>query len=497
MRVRDDEVFQALAPVAVVGQDVVEQLEDVDPMAWAAVDVHEHELAVRQADQGAVSLADIRKDRFELSHDRPSTSQLVSRLDSMTRTSRPTTVAGASDVTGPPQIGVCLSGGGFRAAFFGLGVLRYLAEAGRLADVVAVSAVSGGSITAAVLADRWPDLQRESFSDDAFERHVTAPVVAAVTEHNMRNRGLARWAVTRVAPRRRRIGATVGATIASHLLRTRKVAELPPGLQIVLTSTDLVSGRAFRVSRDFIGGWQFGYAPTPPGLSLGTTIAASTAVPFLFPPVPLRTRDLGLNDGTPPELALVDGGVYDNLGLEWFQGWDRGRPALAREVDFVLVVDASGPLTVNAKRYGWVTSLHRSQQAQYAQTRASRVRWFVDQLIAGTMHGLYIPIDRDPAAFVPPSHVTALPQVADGALPTGFASALGGLRTDLDRFLPEEATLLMYHAYWTAHVRLRHIRPELAVAAPRWRDMTDMSPAEAARLRGLLADGSRQRMFRR
>jgi NTE family protein len=84
------------------------------------------------------------------------------------------TVSRRTDGTVParPQIGLCLSGGGFRAALFGLGVLRYLAEAGRLADVVAVSAVSGGSVAAAVVADRWPELEEEGFTARAFESRV-------------------------------------------------------------------------------------------------------------------------------------------------------------------------------------------------------------------------------------------------------------------------------------------------------------------------------------
>lgn len=392
---------------------------------------------------------------------------------------------------------MCLSGGGFRASLFGLGVLRYLAEAGRLPQVVAISAISGGSVTAAVLADRWPDLQRDGFTADSFEERVTAPFLAAVSGRNMRNRGLTRWALGRVAPRRRGLGATIGVSMSSRLLRARKVVELPPGLQVILTSTDLVSGRAFRVSQEFIGGWQFGYAPTPAGLSTATALAASTAVPFLFPPVGLRTEDLGLKDDTPRELALVDGGVYDNLGLEWFQGWDRGRPAAAREADFILVVDASGPLRLRERSYGWLRALRRSQEVQYAQTRASRVRWFVEQLIDRKMQGLYIPIDRDPGAFRPPPEVSALPDAADGALPAGFASALSALRTDLDRFLPEEAALLMYHGYWAAHVRLLHLRPDLAAVSPRWRDFANLGTQEQTRLRGVLSDGARRSLDRR
>jgi NTE family protein len=406
------------------------------------------------------------------------------------------TVSRDPDGNAKPRIGLCLSGGGFRAALFGLGVLRYLAEAGRLQDVVAVSAVSGGSITAALLADRWPDLERDLFSARAFESHAVGPFLATVTKQNLRNRGMAAWMVTRVAPRRRPVGAAVGAAIAKHMLRTRCVADLPAGLQVILTATDLVSGRAFRVSRDFIGGWEFGYGTTPPTLTLGTAIAASTAVPFLFPPVHLRTEGLGLRPTVPARLALVDGGVYDNLGLEWFQGWDRGRPHAARPANFIVVIDASAPLLPRPKRYGWLTSLRRSQEVQYAQTRASRVRWFVDHLLMGRLQGVHIPIDRDPRGFDPPPGVEKLGDAADGALPDGFARAISSLRTDLDRFQPEECQLLLYHGYWSAHVRLRHLQPVLAIEHPAWREYADVDAAEGEQLLSLLAEGQRRTFWR-
>ena len=49
---------------------------------------------------------------------------------------------------------LCLSGGGFRAAIFHLGAMLRLQQAGRLAQVQAISAVSGGSLAAAWLACR-------------------------------------------------------------------------------------------------------------------------------------------------------------------------------------------------------------------------------------------------------------------------------------------------------------------------------------------------------
>lgn len=142
-------------------------------------------------------------------------------------------------------------------------------------------------------------------------------------------------------------------------------------------------------------------------------------------------------------------------------------------------------------------SLARSQEAQYAQTRASRARWFVDQLIDGKMHGVYIPIDRDPGAFQPPPGVAVRPDAAEASLPVGFASALSAPRTDLDRFLPEEASLLMYHGYWAMHVRLSHLRPGVATASPAWREFAHLSPHTTAHLQDLLARGSRRRRMSR
>lgn len=414
----------------------------------------------------------------------------------MSETSPTTTVDRSADGS-RPAIGVCLSGGGFRAALFGLGALRYLAEAGRLGEVRAVSAVSGGSVAAAILADRWPELEREGFSVEAFDRHVVEPFLAVVTRKNLRNRGIGRWALTRVIPRSRRLGWALGATMVKQLLRARRVVELPRGLQVILTSTDLATGRAFRVSQEFIGGWEFGYSETPAALSLGTAIAASTAVPWLFPPVYVRTDGLGLHGDPPDELSLVDGGVYDNLGLEWFQGWDRGRPPAARACDFILVVDASGPLRSKPRHYGWARSILRSQAAQYTQTRTSRIRWFVEQLLDGKTTGLLVQIDKEPRRFKPPPGATPVPDAAAGAPPEGLAGLLSDLRTDLDRFLPEEAGLLLQHGYWSTHVRLVHVSPHLACFAPRWTDYGEISEPELDRLRRLLAAGRRRSASRR
>src|SRR5688572_3337564 len=52
-------------------------------------------------------------------------------------------------------IGLCLSGGGYRAMLFHVGVLWRLDEAGYLPKLDRISSVSGGSITAAYLGLQW------------------------------------------------------------------------------------------------------------------------------------------------------------------------------------------------------------------------------------------------------------------------------------------------------------------------------------------------------
>ncbi|TIV90811.1 MAG: patatin-like phospholipase family protein, partial [Mesorhizobium sp.] len=55
-------------------------------------------------------------------------------------------------------LGLCLSGGGYRAMLFHAGALCRLNEAGLLQEIDMVSSVSGGSIAAGLLAVIWPRL---------------------------------------------------------------------------------------------------------------------------------------------------------------------------------------------------------------------------------------------------------------------------------------------------------------------------------------------------
>jgi len=373
------------------------------------------------------------------------------------------------------RVGVCLSGGGFRASLYGLGVLRYLAESGVLGATEVLSGVSGGSVAAAA-AMTAP-------SSNRFVQEVYKPFVTAVSSQNLRNRAMTRWARSRLGRHGRPRNLVLSDVLAEALYPSLgTLRELPSRPQLVITATDLASGRAFRFSQEFLGNYDWGYAPPPPHLRVATAVAASVAVPIVFPPLQMPTRGLGLSEHVPDRLSITDGGVYDNLGVEWFQGWGSGRPASAVPADFLVVVNASGPLIRSTKPYIGPFAVNRGRQIQYAQTQATRVRWLIASFMAGDLRGTYLGITGDPRKATLPDHSPVAPALYEGALPSRLVRPLAQLRTDLDRFTTDEANLLAYHGYWSAHVRFGSLFPDMAVGRPQWRDYAELSNEDAATL---------------
>ena len=71
------------------------------------------------------------------------------------------------------RIALALSGGGFRASIFHLGMLRRLAELGWLPEVDVISTVSGGSIVGAFAVQRWNSFLAAGGDAKAFESMIS------------------------------------------------------------------------------------------------------------------------------------------------------------------------------------------------------------------------------------------------------------------------------------------------------------------------------------
>src|SRR5436305_13757386 len=86
------------------------------------------------------------------------------------------------------KIGLALSGGGFRATLYHLGLLRFLRDADLLRQVTHITSVSGGSIMAAHLVLNW-----ENYTGSAKEFDHAAAQLIAFTRSDVRNRILRRF----------------------------------------------------------------------------------------------------------------------------------------------------------------------------------------------------------------------------------------------------------------------------------------------------------------
>lgn len=271
---------------------------------------------------------------------------------------------------------VALSGGGFRAALAGLGTLRFLADADLLSDVRWVSSVSGGSVANGVLAAALPRLRSAQMSRKAFDEHVLVPFVDLVSAEALTSRLL------------RRAWKVIGPTTRTHLLADQfdelyfhglRLTDLDPDWRFIFNAANTSTGVRFGFERDVIGDYVIGQIPTPTSLRLATAVACSAAVPGLLAPLVLnRHREMA---GAAPfpcrgnrDVRLVDGGAYDNMGLEPVDDIREG---------FLVALNAGGLFVTGA--YGKVPVIRDLQLAQsmlYRQSTALRRRAMVERFRA-------------------------------------------------------------------------------------------------------------------
>src|SRR2546430_8343282 len=89
------------------------------------------------------------------------------------------------------RIGLALSGGGFRASLFHLGLVRFLRDAGILSQVSHITSVSGGSIFAAHLVLHW-----DRYNGSPSEFDAAASEFLAFVRLDVRNRITRRFPLT-------------------------------------------------------------------------------------------------------------------------------------------------------------------------------------------------------------------------------------------------------------------------------------------------------------
>ena len=275
---------------------------------------------------------------------------------------------GAVPAPSDDPIAVTFSGGGFRATLASLGVVRLLADVGMLADLRYLSSVSGGSVANGLVATNWPELRERGFTAEAVDDLVIDPFVKRISHRSLK--------VSLILG----IWRTIGSSTRTDLLARRFDSWFFDGLELehldaqvrwIVNASNLVSGARFTFERDVVGDYTIGLVPTDgTGIHLSTATAASAAVPGAF--APLRLKGIEFPCGKEPP-ALLDGGAYDNTGLEAIDS-ERYRDT------FVVSLNSGGLLRPGA--YGkipLVKELARSNSLLYRQSTALRTRSMVDR----------------------------------------------------------------------------------------------------------------------
>lgn len=339
-------------------------------------------------------------------------------------------------------IGLCLSGGGFRAALFHLGALRRLNELGVLPRIGTFSSVSGGSIVAARLASAVPWPLVEPLEAEAWDRLVAEPV-RAFTRRNIRTWPVVAQLLSPAAWLGRGSGADRLAARYQRDLAPGTLADLPAHPRFVFCATDLAFGVNWEFARDRMGDYLAGrISPHPGDWPIGRAVAASACFPPVFQPCripfapsrfrrgrfpagPERDRILG-------DVRLTDGGVYDNLGLE--PVWKTHETVLVSDGGSVFQRD-------RVPRLLW-RRLSRYVDVADHQSRSLRRRWLLASFASGALGGAYWGIGRARSSYA--ADDTA-------GYPKDLATRLiAGVRTDLDAFSSAEAAVLENHGYLLA-----------------------------------------------
>lgn len=285
-----------------------------------------------------------------------------------------------------PGIGLCLSGGGYRAMLFHVGSLWRLNDAGYLPKLDRISSVSGGSIIAGTLATRWQELR---FDPGGRARNFDQQVVEPVRAFAHRTIDVPAVLLGALTP-----WVTINGQLARRyrrLVGDATLADLPDRPEFVFDATSLQSGDLWRFSHQVEGDWRVGMQQMP-RTELARVIAASSAFPPVLSPARFAFASGGLTPGTdsdvnqPPytrRVVLADGGVYDNLGLEAV--WSRYTQ--------VLISDAGGQMgNVARPRSFWPMQLLRVLSVIDNQVRDLRKRQAVQSFLDGQRTGAYFGI---------------------------------------------------------------------------------------------------------
>ena len=281
------------------------------------------------------------------------------------------------------RLGLGLSGGGFRASFFHIGILAQMADQGLLRHVEVISTVSGGSIIGALYYLHVKKLL-ESIPDDRITDQHYIDIVKEIeldflkaTEKNIRMSTFTNFIVNfkmvlfeysrsdRIAKLYNEAFYQLVLSGVTDPIQMQELKIYPKGGStnfhpltdnnsrkakvpiLVLNATSLNSGRNWQFTAQTMGeppvlginkfdkkpirlrradGDGYGNMVNTPinqqQFSLGHAVAASACVPILFDPLAISNLYYNREYKESIRVQLVDGGVFDNQGTDGLLQYD-------------------------------------------------------------------------------------------------------------------------------------------------------------------------------
>lgn len=376
-------------------------------------------------------------------------------------------------------IGLALSGGGFRATGFHLGVIARLAKEGHLEDVSFLSTVSGGSLCVGLLhalnGFRWP-------SSDAYLESVLPQARRVMTTVDLQRELLKRvlrapWRILEARADRLSSALRDGWGIKATL------GELPRAPRWMINATCYETGGNWRFERFRMGDYLYGYTYDTQGLPLSDALAASAGFPGLIGALPVdasRYRwfryaeqaaepgalaDPEVHQGRKTEsivpdfqvVHLWDGGVYDNHGLEglhdFIDGW-------RKEVGFLIVSDGAGKPVPERYRPGARALKRIITGIMMNQVRSLRARAIIERFVNHGDRGGFLQIGNTCRhVFRQAGRIELIERFCSGCLSEEQARIAETMPTVIRRLTGEEFERLFRHGFEVADYTLHAYAP--------------------------------------
>ncbi len=389
------------------------------------------------------------------------------------------------------KIGLALSGGGYRATVFHLGVLARLAKGNMLENIEMISTVSGGSLAIGLVYcsnnNRWPTRGQyiQNCLPEAYMRLTTENLQLNV--------------ILDALFRPLQLLASRAGLVSRNLRKSWKVTaqlnELPPEPRWIINATCYETSRNFRFetfASTFqaarMGSSGLGYVRNP-SIPLSDALAASAGFPVAIGPLGINTaryewvdykkgsrRDIEEIPRPPyKKLHLWDGGVYDNLGLEPLVNYssESGDVAYRSGIDTLLVSNASGRMKDKAYRAG-VQAVDRLISIPKYQIEALRSRDTIHRFRAHNGAGNYFKTGNSCLKLLQSSDLTPeeINTITGDYLSQDDVDRAADFSTTLRRLERDEFMLLFRHGFevadCTMHVFGNPVQPLLRYEKDYW-----------------------------